>query len=51
MAKGFVSSITDYAAHPFSEDMSLFDWFLFTGIILIFGALWAIMIRSISAIE
>lgn len=51
MDKGFVSSLQDYAAHPFSEDMSLFKWFLFTGLIIIFAVLWAIMIRSITAIE
>lgn len=47
----FVSSLQKYAAHPFSTDQSLFDWFLFTGILLIFVILWAMMIRTITAIE
>lgn len=48
---GFIPSLQSYAARPFSPEMDLFHWFLFTGLILIMAGLWAFMIRSITAIE
>lgn len=49
--QGFLTSVKAYLAHPYSDDMSAFDWFLFTGLLLLFSLVWAFMIHSITAID
>lgn len=45
--KGVISSLSSYIAHPFKNDMSLVNWFLFTGVILVFIIIWASILKSI----
>lgn len=48
---GFIEALQNYAKKPYSDDMNLWQWFLFTGMLIIMAALWGLMIRSITAIE
>jgi hypothetical protein len=45
--KGLIGSLADYAMHPFKNDMSLVNWFLFTGVIVVFIIIWASILKSI----
>lgn len=45
--KGLIGSLGDYVAHPFKNDMSLVNWFLFTGVIIVFIIIWASILKSI----
>ena len=45
---GYVSRIKQWAAMPFSSQMSVTGWFLFLGLIIVIAYLWTRVLRHIS---
>lgn len=37
----------DWAAHPFSEDMSAGHWFLFLGLLIVLAMLWGMILSTV----
>ncbi len=44
---GVLSNMLGWAGMPFSEDMDLFHWALFVGLILILAFLWSGLINRV----
>lgn len=44
---GTVSRLSGWAAQPFSSQMNLWGWFLFTGLIIVIAILWTRVLRHI----
>lgn len=42
-----LASLKSWAAKPFSQDMGLFQWFLFTGLVLVMVILWNMVLRDL----
>ena len=42
-----LTSIKSWASHPFSADMDLTKWALFTGLIIIIAVLWILVIKDL----
>jgi hypothetical protein len=40
----------DWAAHPFSEDMSAAHWFLFLGLLIVLAAMWGMILRTVKEV-
>ena len=40
MEDGFVSRVKGWIAHPFTSDMSILNWALFVGLVLIAAFFW-----------
>lgn len=42
-----ITTLKDYAAHPFSTEMSLSRWALFTGVIVAMTILWIMVLHDL----
>lgn len=42
-----VTSLTSWAAHPFSTTMNLGGWAAFTGLVLVLTILWLMVLRDL----
>ena len=47
--KGYISRMTNWAQHPFSTQMDLWGWVLFTVLIITIAYLWSRVLRHIAA--
>lgn len=41
------SGLGDWAKHPFTVDMNLWDWALFTGLIIVLSILWLMVLHDL----
>ncbi|HNB00957.1 MAG TPA: hypothetical protein PLK61_04065 [Nitrosomonas sp.] len=42
-----LASLKQWAARPFSQDMGIGHWFLFTGLVLVMVVLWNMVLRDL----
>ncbi len=40
----------NWAAHPFSADMSALHWFLFLGLLIVLATLWGMILRTVKEV-
>jgi len=41
------TDVTDWAKSPFSTDMDLLHWGLFTGLVIVLAVMWHIVLRDL----
>lgn len=45
--RGFVSRLSNFSAQPFSSQMDLWDWVLFTGLVIVMVFAWTRVLNVI----